>query len=80
MSAKGVSTITRSHPVNHQLRLDIPHAASRPTTAQCSAPSSSRADVVSSEAAEGLVKGCGWHGMEEVRRQLRLKWRTSSRA
>ena len=46
----------------------LPHAASRRTTAPHPAPFLSRADVVPSEAAEGHVMGCGWHGMQGVRR------------
>jgi hypothetical protein len=45
----------------------IPHVASRRTTAPCPVASLSRADVVPSEAAEGCVSWCGWHGMQGVR-------------
>jgi len=49
-----------------RLSATIPRAASRPTTAPRPAPSPSRADVMPSEAAQGLMKGCGWHGMRGV--------------
>lgn len=44
----------------------IPHAASRRTTAPCPAAFLSRSDVVPFEAAEGLVRRCGWHDMQGV--------------
>jgi hypothetical protein len=53
----------RVRPVS-RLSAAIPHVAFRRTTAPCPATSSSRCDVVPGEAAEGCVKGCGWHGMQ----------------
>jgi hypothetical protein len=79
MSAKGVSTITRSHPVNHQLRLDIQHLALRRTTAPRASTSLSRTDVVPDKAAWGLVKWCGWHGMQGVRGSNPLSSTTGQR-
>jgi hypothetical protein len=42
----------------------MPRAALRRTTAPCPGTSLSRTDVVPDKAAEGFVKGCGWHGMQ----------------
>jgi hypothetical protein len=50
-----------------RLSAAIPHAASRRITALRPASCLSRAEVVLSKAAEGRVKGCGWHGMQGVR-------------
>jgi hypothetical protein len=55
-----------SRPVS-RLSAAIPHVASRRTTAPCPATALSRAEAVPSMAAEGRVKGCGWHGMQGVR-------------
>ena len=58
--------MTESQPVSN-LSAAIPRAVSRRTTAPCPATLLRRTDVVLSEAAEGFVKGCGWHGMQGVR-------------
>ena len=50
-----------------RLSAAFPHAASRRSTAPRLAPSFTRANAVPSRAAEGLVNGCGWHGMQGVR-------------
>jgi hypothetical protein len=42
----------------------IPSLASRSTVNPVPVTSLSRADVMLYEVAEGLVKGCGWHGMQ----------------
>jgi hypothetical protein len=42
----------------------IQHVALRHLTAPRPSTSLSRTDVVPSEAAQGRVKGCGWHGMQ----------------
>ena len=44
----------------------MPRAASRPTAAPRLGALLSRADVVLSEAAQGHVNYCEWHGMQEV--------------
>jgi hypothetical protein len=54
-------------PAVSRLSATIPRAASRRTTTPSPTSCLSRADVVPSKASEGLVKGCGWHGMQEVR-------------
>jgi hypothetical protein len=41
-------------------------AASRRITTPSAVTLVSRADAVPGEAAQGLVNGCGWHGMQEV--------------
>jgi hypothetical protein len=50
-----------------RLSVAIPHVALRHITAPRASTSLSRTDVVSGEAAKGVVKGCGWHGMQGVR-------------
>jgi hypothetical protein len=50
-----------------RLSATIPRAASCRTTAPRLASWLSRADVVPSEAAEGCVSWCAWHGMQGVR-------------
>jgi hypothetical protein len=47
-------------------QFQTPHLASRHTTPPYSATPMSGADAVRSKAAEGLVRGCGWHGMQGV--------------
>lgn len=49
-----------------RLSATIPRVASRRTTALRPGLFLSRADVVPSRAAEGVVRGCGWHGMHAV--------------
>jgi hypothetical protein len=44
-----------------------PHAASRPATAPRLGAFLSRTDAVLRKATEGVVNGCGWHGMQGVR-------------
>jgi hypothetical protein len=47
-----------------QLSATIHHVALRRITAPRASTPLSRADVVPEKAAQGLVKGCGWHGMQ----------------
>ncbi len=56
-----------------RLSAAIPHVALCRTTVPCAAATLSRADVVPGMATEGRMRGCGWHGMQEVRRQLGLE-------
>ena len=50
-----------------KLSAAIQHSALRGTASLRHATSPSRTDAVVSKAAEGLVKWCGWHGMQGVR-------------
>ena len=65
--ASTVPAQVESSPAVSKLSAAPPHVALRRTMATCPATSLSTADVVRRRAAEGLVKGCGWHGMQGVR-------------
>jgi len=54
-------------PIVSRMSPAIPHSASRRTMAPRPTSCLSWADVLPSEAAEGLVSWCGWHGMQGVR-------------
>jgi len=56
-----------------RLSAAIPHAASRRTTAPRASASLSRTDVT-----EGVVKGCGWHGMQGIRQSVRFRQRQAA--
>jgi hypothetical protein len=64
-AANSLSHGRDARPVS-RLSARIPRAASHRTTAPCPTAFLCRADAVPSEAAEGRVKGCGWHGMQVV--------------
>jgi hypothetical protein len=64
VSGKPVLQFLRGVALVSRLSATIPHPTSSRTTAPCLATTPSRADAVRSRAAEGLVKWCGWHGMQ----------------
>jgi hypothetical protein len=67
--SSAATTVARRRRVQivSKLSAAMPHAASRRTTAPCPASSLNRADAVQGEVEEGVVKWCGWHGMQGVR-------------